>query len=302
MIVVVGEALVDVVVSPEGGTTRRPGGSPLNVAIGLARLGETTGLVSRVGDDDHGDLIREHLRASRVELLSESSAGPTGVATARLAASGDATYEFTLEWDLPPTPLPEGASALHFGSLGALLAPGAEAVAALVEEAHAAGLPTSFDPNIRPALTPDAEAAWSQVCRLAGMCDLVRLSEEDAAFLRPDLALSDVAAQFLDCGSHAVVITSGDGPTLALSRRGEAAVASPGAEVVDTVGAGDSFMAALVAATLPRRLDAQSWQPTSDELTHDLTAAHQAAAITVSRAAADPPWRHELGPDWPGQP
>lgn len=302
MIVVVGEALVDVVVSPEGGTTRRPGGSPLNVAIGLARLGEETGLVTRVGADDDGQLVREHLRASNARLVGDSTAEHTGVATARLATSGDATYEFSFDWDLPRTPLPEEATALHFGSLGALLAPGAASVAAMVEEASTAGLPVSFDPNIRPALTPDADAVWSDVCRLAGLSDLVRLSEEDAAFLRPDDALTDVAAQFLDCGSRAVVITSGDGPTLALSHRGEAAVPSLGGEVVDTVGAGDSFMAALVAATLPHRRaghGATAWQPTSDELVRYVDAAHRAAAITVTRAAADPPWRHELGPDWP---
>jgi fructokinase len=234
-----------------------------------------------------------------VRLIGDSTAARTGVASARLAASGDADYEFTLDWDLPRSPLPEGASALHFGSLGALMRPGADAVATLVEEAADAGLPISFDPNIRPALTPDAEGAWRDVCRLAGMSDLVRLSEEDAEFLRPDDALTDVATQFLDCGARAVVITSGDGPTLARSRRGEAAVPSLAADVVDTVGAGDSFMAALVAATLPQRRTPRDWQPTSDELSGYLTAAHQAAAVTVARAAANPPWRHELAAGWP---
>lgn len=299
MIVVVGEALVDVVVSSDGETTRRPGGSPLNVAIGLSRLGEDTGLVTRLGADANGDLVRAHLRASHVRLLGETAAERTGVAAARITASGDAAYDFTIDWDLPPTALPGGTTALHFGSLGALLTPGADSVAALVEEASEAGFPVSLDPNIRPALTPDPAAAWSAVCRLAGRCDLVRLSEEDAEFLRPDDALTDVAAQFLDCGAHAVVITSGDGPTLALSHRGEAAVPSLGGEVVDTVGAGDSFMAALVAATLPQRRGTPDWHPTSEELVRYVDAAHRAAAITVTRVAADPPWRHELGPEWP---
>jgi fructokinase len=299
MIVVVGEALVDVVVSPEGGTTRRPGGSPLNVAVGLARLGEEVGLLTRLGADQDGDLVREHLAASRVRLLGDSGAARTGVAAARLTASGDAGYEFTIDWDLPPTSLPDGATALHFGSLAALLPPGAASVAALVEEAARSGVPVSFDPNVRPALTPDPGAAWVEVCRLAGSSDLVRLSEDDAELLRPEDSLTDVAAQFLDCGAHAVVITSGEGPTLALSHHGEAAVPSPEAEVVDTVGAGDSFMAALVAATLPDRREPSSWHPTSEDLARYVAAAHQAAAVTVTRAAADPPWRHELGPDWP---
>lgn len=300
MIVVVGEALVDVMVSPEGATSRRPGGSPLNVAVGLARLGHHTGLVTRVGDDADGDLVRDHLRASNVTLLGDHTAPTTGVAAARLAASGDAGYEFTLHWDLPATPLPEEASALHFGSLGALLRPGASSVAALAEEAAQAGLPVSYDPNVRPALMTDVAGAWGDICRHAATADLVRLSEEDAEFLRPEDSPNDVAAQLLDCGARVVVITSGEGPTIALSSAGEAAVPAPRAEVVDTVGAGDSFMAALVSATLADRGDdPRGWRPGPADLARYVAAAHAAAAVTVTRVAADPPWRHELGPDWP---
>jgi fructokinase len=300
VIVVVGEALVDVVVSPEGGVTRRPGGSPLNVAVGLARLGEDTGLLTRVGDDDDGDLVREHLAASNVRLLEAGVADATGVAAARLTAAGDASYEFTVDWDLPLTPLPEDADALHFGSLGALLPPGAQSVAALAEAAAAAGLPVSYDPNVRPALTPDAQSTWAEVSRLAAYADLVRLSEEDAEFLLPDDPVTDVAAQLIDCGARVVVITSGEGPTIALSNAGEAAVPAPRADVVDTVGAGDSFMAALVAATLPeRREDPRGWRPDSADLRRHVSAAQAAAAVTVTRTAADPPWRHELPADWP---
>lgn len=300
MIVVVGEALVDVVVSPEGGTVRRPGGSPLNVAVGLARLGVETGLVTRLGPDDDGDLVREHLAASGVRLLGDHQADRTGVAAARLAASGDAGYEFAISWDLPPVRLPDGATALHFGSLGAVMQPGADVVVSLAEAASRAGLPVSFDPNVRPAITPDVAGAWTEVCRQAGLADLVRLSEEDADFLRPEESPTDVAAQFLDRGSRVVVITSGEGPTTAVSHHGEAAVPAPRAAVVDTVGAGDSFMAALVAATLPdRSADPRGWTPGSDDLVRYITAAHRASLVTVSRAAADPPWRDELGPDWP---
>ena len=298
MIVVVGEALVDVVVSPEGGTARRPGGSPLNVAVGLSRLGEETGLVTRIGPDPDGDLVRDHLASSNGRLLGDHRAATTGVAAARLTASGDAGYEFSVDWDLPATPLPAEATALHFGSLGAVLRPGAEAVVALAEQAVASGLPVSYDPNVRPGITPDD--AWPEVCRQGGLADLVRLSEEDADLLRPEEATTDVAAQLLDCGARVVVITSGEGPTVALSHAGEAAVAAPRAEVVDTVGAGDSFMAALIAATLAdRRGDPRGWSPRSEDLARYVGAAHAAATVTVTREAADPPWRHELGPDWP---
>ena len=111
MIVVVGEALVDVVVSPEGATTRAPGGSPMNVAVGLARLGLDTGLLTCLGPDDDGDLLREHLSDSGVRLLGEHRAERTAVAAARLASSGDAAYEFAITWDLPATDLRRGVHA-----------------------------------------------------------------------------------------------------------------------------------------------------------------------------------------------
>jgi fructokinase len=300
MIVVVGEALVDVFISPEGGVTHTPGGSPLNVAVGLARLGETTGLVTRLGADADGDLVREHLESSGVQLLGEHHADRTGVAAARLSASGDAGYEFAVAWDLPPTALPDQADALHFGSLGALLAPGCDQVTALAEQAAESHLPVSYDPNVRPAVSPDAEAAWVAVRHHAALADLVRLSEEDAAFLRPEEAPERVAAELLECGTRVVVVTSGEGMTLAASPAGRVSLAAPSTTVADTVGAGDSFMAALVAATLPeRRRDPQAWSPDRDELERHVRAAHAAAAITVTRPGADPPWRRELPDGWP---
>ncbi len=302
MIVVVGEALVDVVVSPEGATAASPGGSPLNVAVGLARLGEPTGLVTRIGPDDHGDLVRAHLEASGVELLGEAEARRTGVAAAHLTSSGEAGYDFTIEWDLPPTPLPDQAGALHFGSLGAMLRPGAPNVLAIARAAAETGLPVSYDPNIRPTITPDAASAWDDVHRDAGLADLVRMSADDAAFLRPDHSARDVADQLLDTGARVVVVTSGHGPTLAFSTTDEVSVDAPEPEggVADTVGAGDSFMAALIATTLSeRRSDPGAWSPDARTLERHLRAAQAAARVTVGRPGADPPWRHELGPDWP---
>jgi fructokinase len=302
MIVVVGEALVDVVVSPEGATARRPGGSPLNVAVGLARLGESTGLLTRLGADSDGGLVREHLEASNVRLLGRHRAESTAVAAARLTTAGDAAYEFDIDWDLPADSLPDGATALHFGSLGAMLSPGAESVVALAEEASAAGLPVSYDPNVRPAVTPDVPATWQGVLRRAALADLVRMSEEDADFLRPGEAVPDVAAQLLERGARTVVVTSGAGATYAASTAGEVTVRTPTtpAALADTVGAGDSFMAALIAATLPERQgDAHGWAPDAPTLERHVRAANAAAAVTVTRPGADPPWRHELDPDWP---
>ena len=300
MIVVVGEALVDVVVSSEGATTRAPGGSPMNVAVGLARLGLDTGLLTRLGPDEDGDLVREHLEDSGVRLLGEHRAERTAVAAARLAASGDAAYEFAITWDLPATELTQDAEALHFGSLGAVVEPGADAVVELARVARARGLPVSYDPNVRPAITPDPHHAWSTVRDQAALADLVRLSDEDAAFLQPDRTVREVAASLLDRGPSVVVVTSGDRGTVAITREHEVDVpVSARGPVADTVGAGDSFMAALVAVTLPqRRTDPSRWRPSSTDLERQVRAAHTAAAVTVSRPGADPPWQRELPDDW----
>jgi fructokinase len=306
VVLVVGEALVDVVVphGPDAGqVVRRPGGSPMNVAVGLARLEVPTRLVTRLGDDDDGRLVREHLAASHVHLApgTVDPDASTGVATAYLDEDGVATYDFQVTWDLPPTPLPEDCRALHVGSIGAGVRPGRDVVVALAAEAHAAGLPVSFDPNARPAFTPDADVAWQDVLDLAALCDLVKLSDEDAAFFRPGVPVIDVARAILERGPALVVVTGGGGVATAVSRAGVVVVAeSRRVEVADTVGAGDSFMAALVAATLPDRA-AGAWVegPTHSQVAEYLSAAHAAAAVTVTRRGADPPRLAELPPGWP---
>ena len=134
------------------------------------------------------------------------------------------------------------------------------------------------------------------------LADLVRLSDEDAEFLQPGREPRSVARDLLECGPTAVVVTSGDRGTVAMTEDVEVGVAvsrRDAPDVVDTVGAGDSFMAALIATTLPhRRPDPSTWRPSGDELDRHVRAAHAAAAVTVSRPGADPPWRHELPVSW----
>jgi fructokinase len=294
--VVAGEALVDIVVPMSGATEHAPGGSPLNVAVGLSRLGVETLLVTRLGDDDHGRLVRSHVEASGV-TLADASVVPglrTSTATAHLDENGAATYDFDLTWDLPRLPLPEGATALHVGSIGAALRPGREAVVRLVEEAAAAELLVSYDPNMRPVFTPDRAQAWADVREVAAASRLVKLSDEDLDFLLPGSTGEDAARALLGGRTEVLVVTYGGSGAVAFSSQGVVEVPSQRSEVVDTVGAGDSFMAALLAVVAEQGL-ASSAEP----LRRQVEAAHQAAAVTVSRRGADPPRRHELLEGWP---
>ena len=294
---VVGEALVDIVVPPHGRPEEAPGGSPLNVAVGLSRLGVGTALLTEVGDDERGRLVQEHLRASNVHLVDGSVVPgmPTSTATALLDDSGAASYEFDLRWDLVPRELPTGATALHVGSIGTTLQPGRDSVLSLVMRAAAAGLVVTFDPNTRPAFTPDPGLAWVGVREVAAAARLVKMSDEDLAFLRPDAGAEEVARELLAGGAELVVVTFGGRGAAAFSDGAIAEVPSPQARVVDTVGAGDSFMAGLVAVAVEHGLDDLD----VPRLEGYLAAAHECAGVTVSRRGADPPWRGELTAGWP---
>lgn len=295
--VVAGESLVDVVV-PRGSTPERaPGGSPMNVAVGLSRLGLSTLLLTELGDDDLGRLVQRHLADSGVELAEGSvvAGAATSTATAHLDERGAASYDFDLRWELRPRPLPEDATALHVGSLGSVLRPGREAVTDLVRQARERGLLLSFDPNVRPSITPDPEQVRRDVAEVAGAADVVKLSDEDLEFLHPGVAAKDVASALLGTPTRLVVVTFGGSHAAAYSAAGSAEARSRAVGVVDTVGAGDSFMAALVAVVAEHGLD----QLDEARLAAYLTAAHQAAAVTVSRRGADPPRRAELPPGWP---
>jgi len=303
--VVVGESLVDVVVPLRGPTTREPGGSPLNVAVGLARLDVPALMMTRFGDDDDGRRIGEHARASGV-VFDPDSVKPglvTSTSTAHLDADHAASYTFDLTWDLPPRELPDDATGLHIGSLGAVLPPGNQVVRDLVRQAEDAELFVSYDPNVRPAFVGDAADCWQQVLELSHRARLVKVSEDDLRLLHPDTPLDEPAAALLGGTAELVVVTHGARGATAYREGG--CIEAPGCpvDVVDTVGAGDSFMAALIAVLLEwevagpgrdrlRALD-------EDRLRTLLVAAGRAAAVTCGRRGPDPPRRSELPVTWP---
>lgn len=303
-VVVVGEALVDIVVPAEGEPSSAVGGSPLNVAVGLARLGVPTVLITRIGDDEHGRWVAEHAREAGVELTDSSvvAGSTTSTATAHLDEDRAARYEFDLVWDLDHHRLPE-ARALHVGSLGASLLPGRRAVEDLVRQAEDAELFVSYDPNVRPAFVSDTDAAWRGLAELAAHCRLVKLSDEDLEALRPGEPVDDVAGTLLTGATELVVVTRGADGATAYTPDATVHEPTPRTSLEDTVGAGDSFMAALLAildewdlpADGPGALDALD----ADRLAILLRGAMTAAAVTVSRRGANPPTRQELPPTWP---
>ena len=286
-VLVVGESLTDIVVSADG-ETRHPGGSPMNVAVGLSRLGIATRLLTRIGRDPDGDDIRAHLENAGVALLPESVGDlPSSSARATIAADGAAVYEFDIDWRLDgPQELPP-ADWVHIGSVSTFLSPGADTIERLLTSLGTATV-VSYDPNIRAALVGDpdeARARFERICRLA---DVVKLSDEDAAWLYP--GREDLIEWILTLGPRVVAMTRGAGGAVIATLNSTANVPAVPVRVADTIGAGDSFMAALIQQLLSRDL----LSLTEVDLTQAGACAARAAAITCGRAGADPPFLSEL--------
>ena len=303
MFVVVGEALIDLV-GQRGGRTlaAHPGGSPANVALGLARLGNPVTLMTRLGRDAFGATIREHLEASGVRI----DAGPhddevsTTIAIATLFA-GVASYDFRIEWDVGSLlPLPVETRCLHTGSLATVLPPGNANVIDLMEREHERGRVTvSYDPNVRPALMGDAAAARPAVERLVALSDVVKVSDDDLGWLYPGRPYEEVAETWLASGPAVVVVTRGSEGVYALCANAEVRRPAIPIDLVDTVGAGDSFTSGLLDGL--RRADLigvarrDSLAAIDDAtLVEVIDEAAQISAITCSRPGADPPTRAQL--------
>jgi fructokinase len=286
-VLVVGESLVDIVLGSDGEQLSvSPGGSPMNVTVGLARLGVPVRLITCLGADEYGGLIREHVAASGVELLARPLGGPTSTATARLDDQGRASYEFKLDWEPGSLPLTDDLACLHVGSLGTVVEPGDADVLSLVERAAETGLPISYDPNVRPGVSPDPVALWRRVRHLADRSTIVKMSDEDLAYLQPDRPVGDVLGDLVrGSRTEVAVVTRGAHGASGADRARSVELVSQPVDVVDTVGAGDAFMAGLLAAY---------WSGERDVL-ELMSAAMTVAAVTCGRRGADPPWREELG-------
>jgi fructokinase len=311
MIAVCGEALIDLV--DQGGWTFRalPGGSPANVAVGLARLAIPAALLARVADDGFGRLLRQHLTDNGVDTrFLVSAAEPSTLAVVTLDPVGVASYQFyvhgTADWQwtqeqLPPA-MPADVVALHAGSLALSVEPAATVLTELLGAERDRGQVTiSFDPNLRPSFEPDREAAQRRVEHQVGLADLVKVSSEDLGWLLPGESPSQVARRWAEELGPAVVIVTlgGDGALAVGPNAGEVHRRTPTVELADTVGAGDAFTAGLLAALQDRKLLGGANRAGLTDLSADTLAdvvdeAALVAAITCSRPGADPPTRDEV--------
>jgi fructokinase len=309
VVAVAGEALVDFVPAGEPGVFRAaPGGSPANVAVGLARLEVPTRLLARIADDLLGHRLRAHLDGNGVDLsFAVRAAEPTSLAIVAVGPDGVVEYDFrvegTADWQWRDHELAGALDgqvvALHAGSLALTMPPGADALQRLLAQARQA-MTVTYDPNCRPLLMGSPDAVRGRIENLVTLADVVKASADDLAWLLPDRPPEQVAEAWLARGPSMVVITLGPAGLVAATRQA-GVLRRPGraVEVVDTVGAGDACMAALLGGLHrrdllggPRRpalqaLDAATLTELADE-------AVLAAAITCTRPGADPPTADEL--------
>ncbi|MDL2076838.1 carbohydrate kinase [Streptomyces sp. GXMU-J15] len=300
MIVVAGEALIDLVPQGTGAlASLRPalGGGPYNTAVALGRLGSPTAFCSRTSLDAFGEALLDGLRQAGVDVSHvQRGPEPTTLAVATIDEGGSAAYSFYVEGTADrlftaPDALPEGTRAVSFGTCSLVLEPGASAYERLLRKAAAQGVFTALDPNIRPGLIPDPDAYRARFRGWLPSVSLLKLSAEDADWL------GGTPRAWLAEGPAAVVIThGGDGLTVLTRDGSEYSVPGEKVEVVDTIGAGDTVNAALLHGLAVR--DALSPEALAGLGAEDwaglLRFAARAAAVTCSRAGAEPPYAAEL--------
>lgn len=307
-IAVAGEVLTDLVPAGEDGVFRAaPGGSPGNVAVGLARLDVPVRMLARLSGDVLGRRLRAHLEANGVDLTHAVAAPePSSLAIVVLQPDGSAAYDFrvdgTSDWqwtDAEVADALEDVVALHVGSLGLTTAPGGQVLRRLAARAVATAT-VSFDPNVRHLLMGPPEEVRAIVAEMLRVADVVKASDEDVAWLEPGRSPVEVAAEWQAQGPALVVVTrGGDGAVAVGAASGPVSRPGMAVTVADTVGAGDSFMGALLAGLARRQLLGADRRPAlrampAGDVALLLDQAIEVSALTCSRPGADPPRPHEL--------
>lgn len=300
-LLVVGELLIDIVTTADGDTSEHVGGSPANVAIGLARLEHPVVLATAIGDDERGRTCAEHVRAAGVRVDPASVTDtPTSTAAAALDEQGAASYTFDLHWDLPTVSLPADTVHVHTGSIATTLDPGQRQVTDVLTRARPVAT-ISYDPNMRPSIMGDHDQVRPRVEELVALSDVVKCSDEDLEVLYPDDDLEGILDRWADLGAPLTVITRGGDGVLWRCPDGQLGrAAAADATVADTVGAGDSFMAGLVSGLVDAGLlggpaaRAALAEATADQVRPAIDRALATSGITVTHTGAYAPTRSEL--------
>ena len=309
---VIGEALIDVIYDSHGTKLGHyPGGSPLNVAVGLSRLGRETAFLTRIGNDMPGNMIISHLHSSRVILMDGSRSNePTSMAYATVNEQGNASYEFDIRSSFPPPPQDTAAAQLmladpprhvHIGSLGAHVMPGAATVREWIDFYHPLST-ISYDPNVRLGICGTAEDYCRQIEEYATIVDVFKASVEDLELCYGSLTPTRVrhlVDHYMNLGVAIVVITNGAQGLDLYTADYSIHVDALHVPIVDSVGAGDSLMSALIdglarISVLGREDIGRIHQQSASTLTSLGTYAATAAAITLTRSGANPPTRREI--------
>jgi fructokinase len=302
-VVVTGEALVDLVLLRDGTLAAHPGGGPYNVARTLGRLEQPVAYLGRVSTDGFGARLRAELEGDGVALGAVvATDAPTTLALAEVDEAGAASYGFYVAGTSAPgltlaaatAVLPERPAALYLGTLGLVLEPLASTLEALVGRVGPHAL-VALDPNCRPSVIDDGAAYRARLDRLLARADVVKASEEDLAWLAPGVDPVVAARALLAQEGAAAFVTLGGDGALVVTAREAIEVAAPAVDVVDTIGAGDAFMGALLAALRERGIG-RAELVRVDALVAAARFACRVAAVTCTRPGAQPPWRSELGP------
>lgn len=298
---VIGEALIDIVVDSTGASTEFVGGSPANVAIGLARLNHPCWLASHWGNDARGERIAELLAREGVAASPGSAnASQTSTATAHLDADGVASYDFDITWELSSESLLDQPGVhLHTGSIAATLQPGAQTITEFLDRAKA-DRTISYDPNARPTLMGHPDTVRPHIEALIAVSDVVKASVEDVDWLYPGLSGRQVLSAWSQLGPALCLLTRGAQGVIGLINGQLFEEPAAVVHVADTIGAGDSFTSGLLSgladagllggAEHRARLRAAEY----DQVAPAIARALACSAITVSRSGANPPRRDEL--------
>jgi fructokinase len=308
VIVVAGEALIDLLIAPDGRSTATPGGGPFNTARTIARLSRPAAFLGRVSNDRFGSLLRDRLVDDGVDLrfVTETD-DPTTLALAELDEAGAATYRFYtdgtsaagLTAEALPYPLPDDVKAVHVGTLGLVLEPLAATIEVLVSRTPDTAI-LMLDPNGRPSATPDPAAWMARVERTARRADIVKVSSEDLRLLRPDMPTAEAVDDLLTLGVRVVLLTDGARSVNLATPRGVTSLDPPDVHVVDTIGAGDAFGGAFLAAWV----GAGHGRAELDDdatLVEATTFAIRVASFTCTRSGAEPPTVLDLEGWQPGR-